>query len=718
MSGVVPSSCPDGGDRHTATVRQFNWIRAHEGEAAGDRVRRLRREALPYLQGETLMISLAMGVGLLTGVLAAALIGGIALVQRLAFGTQVSWLLVLLVPTVGALVVGVLVTYVVPESSGSGVIRVMTTIALHGGRFRSRVPVGGIAASSIALGTGASGGREGPIVLIGGSVGSLLGRLFAVGEERMRTLVAAGAAAGIGASFNAPIGGMLFAIELIIGRLRTSVLQAVVVASVVGSVTAREIIGPEIIYEPATLYTFGDFRELGLYAVLGLAAAVFGLAFLYGADLSERLFARLRIWRPLKLALGGFGVGLVALAVPEVLGTGDSLPPIDGLRDPIKTMLDGGIGSGYAAVGLLLLLALAKLVATCLSIGSGNAVGNFAPTIFCGAAVGGAVGHVAAVLLPNAGVQPGAFALVGMAAVFAAAARAPLTAIVIAFELTGDYELVLPLMLAAGLATFIADRVQTESVYTWPLAKRGIVYGDPEDVDIMQTVRVGEVMTVDPDVLTAGMSMDEAREEFRRTGHHGFPVLEHGKLLGVCTLSDLARADITSGAVAAAALKVGDICTRQPLTVTEVDPVYRALRRMATVDVGRLPVVATHDHQQLVGLIRRSDLVTAYRKAVTKSLASQQRDELRRLRDLAGTDFIEVRVMENADVVGRPVRAVSWPPHTLLTSIHRDGDLITPEGDTELRVGDTVSAIVHDGHVAEVRELLTGRPDSDAGEDS
>jgi CIC family chloride channel protein len=688
--------------------------RRQPGEPVRDWVRRLRRRVLPHLQGEPLMISLAVAVGLATGLLAATLIATIALVQDVAWPTTVTWPTLLLVPTVGAFVVGLLVTYLTPESSGSGVIAVMKHLALHGGRFAARVPFGGIVASGVALGTGASGGREGPIVLIGGSVGSLLGRLFGVGEERLRTLVAAGVAAGIGASFNAPIGGMLFAIELIIGRFRASVLQAVVVASVVGSVTAREIVGPGIIYEPEELYRFSALRELGLYAVLGVAAALFGLAFLYGEAYAKQAFARMSIWRPLKLAIGGLSVGLVALVVPEVLGTGDELPPIDGARDPIQRMLDADVGVGYAAVGALLLLAVAKLVATCLSIGSGNAIGTFAPTIFCGAALGGAVGHVAAELLPGTGVQPGAFALVGMAAVFSAAARAPLTAIVIAFELTGDYDLVLPLMLAAGLATFIADRVQPESVYTWPLVKQGIVFNEPIDVDIMQTVSISEVMTVDPDTLDAAMPLDAARTEFERTGHHGFPVLDHGRLIGVCTLTDLASA----GDHPPEGLTVGDVCTRQQLlTVTPADPVYQALRRMAMIDVGRLPVVAAEDHEQLVGLIRRSDLVTAYRHAVTRSLASQQRSELRRLRDLAGTDFLEVRVTPGAEAAGETVRDVDWPPHTLLTTIHRAGELIMPAGGTELHAGDVVSVIVDDEHVSAVRRLLTGSDGTTPDED-
>lgn len=669
---------------------------------------RLRRRALRHLHGETLMISLAVAIGLATGLLAAALILVIAVVQRIAFGDAVSWPLLLAVPTLGGLAVGILVTYLFPESSGNGVVQVMATISARGGRFRGRVPAGGVLSTGIALGTGASGGREAPIVLIGGSVGSLIGRLFAVSEERMRTLVAAGAAAGIGASFNAPIAGMLFAIELLIGRFRSSALQSVVVASVVGSVTARELVGPEIIYQPDTIYELTDWRELGLYALLGFAAALLGIALVYGVDLSTRLFARVRTWRPLITALGGLGVGLIALVVPEVVGTGDNLPPIAGVRDPIKAMLDGQLGTGYAVVGLLLLFAVAKLVATCLSVGSGSAVGTFAPALFCGAALGGAIGHVAEMLLPGANVQPGAFALVGMAAVFAAAARAPLTAIVIVFELTGDYELVLPLMLAAGLATFLAERLRSESVYSLPLRKRGIVYAESEDVDIMQVVRVGEVMTADPDTLFADLPIAEARDEFDRTGHHGFPVVSRGRLIGVCTLTDIARADADDSLSddARAALTVGDVCTRRPLTVTPADPVFRAVRRMAAIDVGRLPVVSAEDHGVLVGLIRRSDLVKAYRQAVSRSLAAQQRKQTGQLRDLAGTQFVEFRVTADAPTAGKQVCEVTWPRRTILISIRRRGDAVMPNGATRLEPDDEVTALVDLEHVEEVRRLL------------
>lgn len=687
-------------------------------QRAEDAFRRIRGDLFVGRANSSVILGLGAGVGFVTGLAAAALIAAIRVAQALAWPGEPGWLAIVLVPTLGALLVGVLLTYAFPESSGSGVIQTMRTVALRGGRFRFRVPFGGIVSSGLAIGTGASGGREGPIVLIGGSIGSLAGRLFALTDEGLRTLVAAGAAAGIGASFNAPIGGMLFAIELIIGEFRAQAMQVIVVASVVGSVTARQIVGPAIVFEPQIAYRLNDPRELLLYALLGFAAVGVGLAFIHAEDLAKRLFARVRVWRPAKLALGGLGVGVLALAIPEVLGTGSQLPPVPGANlDPIQHMLDGGFGVGWAAVGLLLLLAVAKLTATALSIGSGNAIGTFAPALFVGAAVGGAVGHMAETILPGVGVQPGAFALVGMAAAFSAVAHAPLTSILIAFELTGDYELVLPLMFAAGLAVFVIQRIHPTSVYTHFLQKEGIVYAEPSDVDIMQTVTVGEIMTGDPDVVPPYLSLPQLREEFERTRHHGFAVVEDGdRLVGIVTLSDLAEGErrVAEG-VEPLPRFAADICTRRPITVTPEDPVFRAIRRMAALDVGRLPVVASDDHGRLVGLLRRSDIVAAYQRAVTRSVGVQQRQEASRLRDLLGAHFVELVVASGAPAAGREVREIDWPGKTILTSIRRRGELVLPHGDTVLEPADEVVVLTDRDSADEVRRLLAGHPGDGAG---
>jgi chloride channel protein, CIC family len=680
-------------------------------------VTRVRRMGAAERVGDPVMLALGAAVGLATGLLAVALISLIAGVQATAFGIPLpDEVLVLVMPALGGLLVGVLVTYWVPEVRGPGVTNVMGAIALHGGRMRPVVAPAKVLASGLALGTGISGGRESPIVQVGGSVGSTVGRVFALDEDRKRALIAAGAGAGIAASFNAPIAGMLFALEVIIGGFRARYLQVVVVACVVASVTARELVGPALIYNPPP-YRTGVLRNFGLtgvvgefalYGLLGLAAVVVGLVFIRAETLASRFADRLRVWPPLILALGGLLVGATALLLPEVLGTGDHLPPVlDVATDPIAEMLDGTLGgAGLLAAGFLLLLLVAKLAVSAIAIGTGNPVGSFGPSVFMGAALGGAFGHVATVLLPDTPIRPGAFALVGMAAVLGATQRAPLTAILLAFELTGDYGLVLPLMLATGIAVLVSDQLRPGSVYTLPLLRRGIVYGEPEDIDIMQTVRVGEVMTPDPETVPADMPLSELIAVFAESRYHGFPVLDGDRLVGVVTLTDLAKPGVDGPE--GGALTAGDICTRPPVTVTPDDAVFRAVRRMAAIDAGRMPVVSPDDHGKLVGLVRRADIVKAYQRGVTRSLGVQQRRDSSRLRDLAGAQFIELHVESGAPAAGQAVRDVTWPERTVLTSVRRAGDLIMPQGDTVLEPGDEVVALTDQASVEELRQLVAG----------
>lgn len=699
--------------------RSPHWIR-DAFERLESRITRVGVAIRQRAGGQSVALGLAAAVGLGTGLLAAALVAVIGLVQEIVFGSDPSTWRVLLGPAVGALVVGVLVTYWAPESRGSGVVQVMRSLGAHGGRMRWRVPVGGVVASGLALGAGVSGGREGPIVLIGGGVGSLLARLFSFDEERRRGLIAAGAAAGIGASFNAPIGGMLFAIELILGGLRARSLQMVVIASVVASVTISAFSDAEIIYEPESFYQLGDPRELLLYLLLGLAAVAAGLLLQYSEHWMTALFERVRVWRPLRLAVAGLGVGAIALWVPEVLGTGGELPPVSGLRvdEPIQAMINNEAGLGFEVVGFLLLLAVAKLVATVLTIGSGNPIGTFAPMLFIGAALGGAFGNTALELLPGFGIQPGAFALVGMAAVFSAGARAPLTAILIVFELTGDYELVLPLMLAAGVATLVADRIQPESIYTMPLRHEGIIASDPEEIDLLQTVTVESVMTTDPLTVPPDMALPELRATVGEIGH-AVPVLHEGRLLGVVAPADFPSQTEQTGVAEAGSptelehqLTAADVCTRHPVTVGPTDPVYRAMRRMASLDIGMVPVVDPRDPERLAGVVRREDLVEAYRQAANRSLGVQQRREASQLRDLGGARFLELAVHAGAPVADRAVRDIPWPDRAVLTGVHRDGELVLPDGNTVVEAGDRLVVLTDRANAEELRRLT--RPEGDA----
>jgi CIC family chloride channel protein len=671
------------------------------------------RDRLPALDPsrDGLQLVLAGLIGLLTGVVAWLLISGIHLVSDLAFSDPVPTWQVVAVPTLGGLVVGLLVRHLVPEVSGGGVVATMEAMAIQRGRLRRRVPLAGVAATSVALGTGASGGREGPIVLFGGAVGSIVAGLGRMDEDRTRSLVAAGVAAGIAASFNAPIGGMLFAIELLLGGLRRAgALQTIVVAAVVSSVTARQLVGPGLpIFRPASSARLGDPSELLVYALVGLLALLVAAGFRHGEDIAGRFFAhaRVRIGIPLTVALGGLVVGLTALLVPEVLGEGADLPNVAGAsREPIRAMLDGTLGSGWPVAFTLLILLVAKLFASVVTIASGSAVGTFAPSLFTGAALGGAVGAVAVEVL---GVRSATgFALVGMAAVFAALVRAPLTSIILVFELSGDYELVLPLMLAVGIATFGADRLGWRSIYVEGLRRRGVTLDRPDDVDVLQLVAVREVMTradAQHATVPADQSVTALRQHFTEHSLHGAVVIaKDGTLVGVVARSDLDRAAaLTPGATAA------DIATLRPATAVPDEPVFRAVQRMANLDVGRLPVVDPATGR-VVGVFRRADVVRAYDRGIERTVSDRLTRDAGRLRDVTGLEAVRLVVAAGSAVDGVLVRDVRWPERTILTGIQRSSAALVPGGDTAILAEDVVVALTGDPDA--LRDLLR-RPAAD-----
>lgn len=655
------------------------------------------------------MLALAGVVGLATGTLAAAMIWLVRLVERIAFGTNVTVQELLLIPAAGA--VGVwAVSRLAPEITGSGIVTTMESLAVRNGRIRARVPLLQVVATGLALGTGSSGGREAPIVLVGGSIGSTVARRFGLAEEQVRSLVAAGAAAGIGAAFNAPIGGMLFAIEVIMGGLRSKALQVIVVSSVAGSVVARQLVGGGIIYAPAFDYRLRDPRELGLYLVIGLAAALLAALVIWGDRWARRLFEPVRrAGGDLgALALGGGIVGVIALAVPEVLGDGKTLPPIDGVLDPIQELINGGFGVGWGAVTTIAALFVAKFVASLATNASRSAVGMFAPTLFLGAAMGGATATAAQVLVPGADIRPGAYALVGMAAAYGASARAPLTAVLIVFELSGDYGLVLPLMLAVGVATFLADKATPGSMYTMPLRERGIVYSEPDDVDLLQTVTVEEVMTTGHPTVRPSVPLEVLQRRFETEQTHGFAVVSGGVLQGVVTIADLARADqlLADGMRPASTVLVQDLMTTEVLTTSPNEPVFSALRRMASIDVGRIPVVTQGG--TYLGMLRRGDLVDAYRLALQRGMDRQHSEDRASLRELTGVRFLELTVAEGSPADGARILDLEWPTSAIVTSIAREAGLVVPHGETELVAGDEIVVLVSHGDAEAVR-MLVGR---------
>jgi chloride channel protein, CIC family len=587
-----------------------------------------------------------------------------------------------------------------PEVAGDGVPEAAAALAVHGGYMSTRSIPLKILVTSLTLGGGGSAGREGPIVQIGSAIGSSVSRRFHVGEDQLRSLVAAGAAAGVGASFNAPIAGMLFALEVILGSFAVRHMSAVVLASISAAVTFRSLLPAEAVLSAGS-YAMGDPRELILYAGLAVVAVVAAYLFLRLLDIVERFSDRRA--RPAWLRPVGLGilVGGIGMIDPRLLGTGQTF-----VRELLLAQkFEEGTGVVTVAWWVLLALAFGKIVATALTVATGGSGGAFMPSLFIGAAAGAGYAKMVEPFWPESisPVLPGAFAVVGMATVFAAVARAPLTAILIVFEVTGanDYGLVLPLMLSAAFATFVADRVHPESVYTMPLRRRGITLVKSGEIDLLDTVTVGDVMQPPKAEISSTMPLAEAAAIMDRYRSHGLPVVDGGKLIGIITVTDIHRA-AADGSV------VGDAMTARPVTVGPMTPVSHALERMAVLGVGRLPVVAEGDATRLVGMFRREHAIDAYHLALGAATGGElDRQRLRRRTD-PGADYFDFRVPPGSVADRVEVSGVDWRGCTVV-SVRRGTEVVVPTGATRLQAHDVVTAF---GSADSKRALIDALNDS------
>ncbi|MDH4116668.1 MAG: chloride channel protein [Acidimicrobiia bacterium] len=573
-----------------------------------------------------------------------------------------------------------------PEVAGDGVPEAAAALAVHGGYMSTKSIPLKILVTALTLGGGGSAGREGPIVQIGSAIGSSVSRRFHVGEDQLRSLVAAGAAAGIGASFNAPIAGMLFALEVILGSFAVRHMSSVVLASISAAVTFRSLLPAEAVLSAGS-YEMGDPRELILYAGLAVVAVVAAYAFLRLLDVVERFShqtARPAWLRPVVLGLAVGGIGMMD---GRLLGTGQ-----DFVRQllTIDIKFEEGTGVETIAAGVLIALAVGKIVATALTVATGGSGGAFMPSLFIGAALGAGYAKIVAAFWPSSvsEIFPGAFSVVGMATVFAAVARAPLTAILIVFEVTGanDYRLVLPLMLSAAFATFVADRVHPESVYTLPLKRRGISLAKAGEIDLLDTVTVGEVMQLPKAEVSPDTPLSEVADTFDRLRSHGLPVTAEGALVGIVTVTDVQRAGgPDSGRF------VRDAMTSRPVTVGPMTPVSYALERMAVLGVGRLPVVSEEHSARLVGMFRREDAISAYHLALGAATGvNLDRQRLRQRTD-PGSAYFDFRVPPGSMADTAEVRQVDWQGCTLI-SVRRGTEVVVPTGPTVLLNGDVVTA--------------------------
>jgi len=444
----------------------------------------------------------------------------------------VPWLgafFIVLAPAVGGLIYGPLVHRFAREARGHGVPEVMYAIHKRGGRIPAKVALVKGLASAITIGSGGSVGREGPIVQIGSALGSSLARLARLPESRVWMLVACGAAGGIAATFNAPIAGVFFALELLLGSFAVSAFGAVVLSSVVASVIGRAFLGddPFLVLPEFSVHAHSEYL---LYVVLGLLAAGVGLLFvkvLYATeDIADKLWKGPEWLRP---GVGGLLLGLLLLALPQMYGVG-------------YPVLENAVQGRYV-IGFLLVLLVAKILATSLTIAIGGSGGVFAPSLFLGAMLGAAFGQVMDTLFPGLGINPGAYALVAMAAVFSGAARAPITAVIILFELTGEYSIILPLMLAVVVATGASAALSKDTIYTKKLRRRGVDLKSHAHAQILRDVTVKVAMDPPPRSLSPELAVAQASTALLSEHMRCLPVITGGgEFVGIVRAGAVASA--------------------------------------------------------------------------------------------------------------------------------------------------------------------------------
>lgn len=556
---------------------------------------------------QTLLLGLATGIGAAAGVAVAAFYGFIDMVQGIVLRGALrlpvaDWVLIPTFVALGIVACRSLVRWGARNSAGENIPDVMYRASVRGGVIALRPVLAKTLAAGIVIGTGGSVGAEGPVVVLGAGVASRLGRWLRASPNRLRTLVGCGAAAGLSSAFNAPIAGVIFGIEKITGTAGGMALGPYVVASILAATVSRSVFGSGPVLALPAEFAVRSPWELLLYVGLGVASGVVAVLYSRGVWKAQDLFARLpRPW--MRVALGALLVGALDLGFrADLWGHGHQT-------------LDLAILASRSGLFLLGLTA-AKLLATAFTFGAGGTGGVFTPALYIGATLGGACGLGLSVAAPAWHVAPGALAMVGMAGLVAGATHAPLTAIMMVFEMTGDYGLILPLMLTSVIAYGISRRLYPESIYTEWLVRRGVVLTQGADAAVLSRISVGECCNRAPVSVRGNAGLAEILERTAGSRQMEFPVLaEDGRLAAMLSAEVLREAGGEDGALKGLVV-ASDLANPAFTALAEDDSLLTALRRLSAQDVETLPVVSHRDRAGLVGLVSRQDVMTAYEQAL------------------------------------------------------------------------------------------------------
>jgi len=559
------------------------------------------------------MTILALIIGSLVGCAVVALREVISLIQTAFYGSgsdtlfanadSLHWWQILFVPVIGGLIVGLLAHYLMPNKRPESMADVIEASALRGGRMSPKTGLLAAIISAVSIGAGASVGREGPAVHLGASLAGWMGRRLGLSRSMTRTLLAGGVAAAVAASFNAPIAGVLFASEVIVGHYALNAFAPIVIASVAGTAVARIWFGdfPAFMIQKHYIASFWEFPA---FAGLGLIAGVVAIAFMWSIFQAQRLGKEIPAPAWLKPAIAGLAIGLIGLVFPEVLGVGYGVTE----------------GALFQKISLVMLLAfaVAKIAATAVSIGWGFGGGVFSPSLVIGAMIGGAYGIIVTGISPDYSSGAAAYTLVGMAAMAAAVLGAPISTTLIMFEMTGDYAVTLGVMVAVVIATEITQQFYGRSFFAEQLHRRGIDLKGGFEAEILKTVKIGDVVQAEPQHIPLSADLPEIRKRLQesKTGEV-YVVRDNGELYGSVTLADMS--ETAFDAAIDDLLRAGDIARTDVAFLSATDDLETALDLLSESGDDRIAIVDSADGMIFEGSVNHADVMTAYNRALLKS---------------------------------------------------------------------------------------------------
>jgi CIC family chloride channel protein len=509
----------------------------------------------------------------------------------------VPWYFKIGIPTIGGIFVGLVIRYVAKEAKGHGVPEVMEAIALKNGIIRVRVVIAKLFASAVYIAAGGSVGREGPVIQIGSAVGSSVGQFFKVNPRRMRTFVACGAASGIAAAFNAPVAGALFAVEIILGDFAVPQFSPIVISSVAATIVSRHYLGdfPAFVVPK---YHLVSPLELINYAILGFLAGLVAVAFIKALYFTEDYFDKLNMPDFAKGAIGGILIGFTGLYFPQIFGVG-------------YDTMDNALASGIIWYSALLLVAV-KIFATSISLGSGGSGGIFAPSLFLGTMLGSFYGGIMNFWFPQWTAEQGAYALVAMGGVVGAATHGPITAILIIFEMTNDYKIILPLMITTIIATLLAIRLQKESIYTLKLVRRGINIFGGREVNVLRSLKVSDLTKQSIQLVDESTPFSKILEKISNSPHnYTYVVDQNGNITGVISMQEIRQA-INDFDNLKNLLVATDIASPNVLKIKDSDNLDFVMKQFSITGLDELPVISSNGTEEVIGTIWQRDVITAY----------------------------------------------------------------------------------------------------------